>query len=121
MVLINNIICIIHHPSMLPSIHPSIHPSINPSIHPSIHLSIHPSIYLQSCYIRTLLLARQQVTQNSLTKHTSYTTIFISCSISDPPPGSGMSVAKQFLLSLLTQFAERRVFLYLLRHDHLGN
>ena len=39
-------------------------------------------------------------------------------SISDPPPGSGMSIAKQFLLTILTQFAERRVFVYLLRHNH---
>ncbi len=39
-------------------------------------------------------------------------------SLSEPPPGSGMSIAKQFLLTILTQFAERRVFIYLLRHNH---
>ena len=36
---------------------------------------------------------------------------------SDPPPGSAMSVATHFLASILTQFADRRLFLYLFAHD----
>lgn len=46
--------------------------------------------------------------------------LLLCSSLSEPPPGSAMSIAKQFLLTVLTQFAERRVFVYLFRHDHKG-
>ena len=37
---------------------------------------------------------------------------------SEPPPGSAMAVAKHLLSSILTQFADRRLFLYLFAHDY---
>lgn len=40
---------------------------------------------------------------------------------SDPPaPGSGLSIAKKFLLTLLTQFADRKIFVYLFHHNYKG-
>ena len=38
--------------------------------------------------------------------------------LDQPPPGSAMSVAQHILASVLTQFADRRLFLYLFGHDH---
>jgi len=36
---------------------------------------------------------------------------------SAPPPGSAMAVSMHFLPSILTQFADRRLFLYLFGHN----
>ena len=36
---------------------------------------------------------------------------------SEPPPGSAMAVSMHFLASILTQFADRRLFLYLFGHN----
>ena len=36
---------------------------------------------------------------------------------SDTPPGSAMAVSKHFLASILAQFADRRLFLYLFGHN----
>ena len=38
--------------------------------------------------------------------------------LDQPPPGSAMAVAQHILASILTQFADRRLFLYLFGHDH---
>ena len=38
--------------------------------------------------------------------------------LDQPPPGSAMAVAQHILSSILTQFADRRLFLYLFAHDH---
>ena len=41
--------------------------------------------------------------------------------LDQPPPGSAMAVAQHILASILTQFADRRLFLYLFGHDHGKN
>ncbi len=41
-------------------------------------------------------------------------------SLINPNPGSASSVARHILASILAQFAERRLFLYLFGHNH-GN
>ena len=51
----------------------------------------------------------------------SFFLLSLSLSSPDPPPGSGRSIARRFLLTLLTQFAERNIFLYLLRQNYKGN
>ena len=38
--------------------------------------------------------------------------------LDQPPPGSAMAVAEHILASILTQFADRRLFLYLFAHDY---
>jgi hypothetical protein len=39
-------------------------------------------------------------------------------SLSDPVPGSGMSIAKKFLTTIISQFIDRRMFVYFFRHDY---
>jgi hypothetical protein len=43
-----------------------------------------------------------------------------SMSLSDPVPGSGMSIAKKFLTTIISQFIDRRMFVYFFRHDYNG-
>ena len=40
------------------------------------------------------------------------------CTVSDePPPGSASAVSRNLLKSIATQFADRRFFLFLFKHD----
>ena len=52
-------------------------------------------------------------------QYTMYIVLY-STSVHNPTPGSGMSIARKFLLTVLTQFCDRRLFLYLFHHNYEG-
>lgn len=49
-----------------------------------------------------------------------YIHTYVSCCSEEQPPGSAVAVARNLLKSVATQFADRRLFIFLFNHQYLS-